>query len=246
MCFTVSVEEKAKQAIREYLKSNEGVQLKFDFAENLYLVSGFSHPKLPVIKQGTIELSEWGLIPSFAFSNDFAKEMQNKTLNAHSGRIHETRSYKRPIISQRCILIVDGFFESQDVNGKKYPYYIYPSNGKVFYFGCIYNTWVDKETGNIRDTFSIVTTDANKLMAKIHNLKKRMPLILHHKDVAAWIDPETPIEKINSLMIPFADEEMDAYSISKKANKSTEIRNIPEIKNVVNYPELGAAQQTLL
>lgn len=59
MCFTISLEKKAKEAIREYLKSNEGVQMKFDFDEDFYLVSGFSHPKLPIIKQGVIELSEW-------------------------------------------------------------------------------------------------------------------------------------------------------------------------------------------
>lgn len=245
MCYTVSVEKKAKEAIREYLKSNEGVQMNFDFGEDLYFVSGFKHPKLPIIKQASIELSEWGLIPSFAFSTQFANEMQAKTLNAHSGRIHETRSYKKPILSQRCVLVVDGFFDNQDVNGKKFPYYIYPTNGKVFYMGCIYNSWTDKDTGEIRDTFSIVTTDANKLMAKIHNLKKRMPLILDYKDVADWIDPDTPIGRINSLMIPFADEEMDAHSISKNVNKSTENRNVPEIKNEVKYPELGAPEQTL-
>lgn len=238
MCFTISVEKKVKEAIKDYLTSNEGVQMEFDFDDDFYLVSGFSHPKLPIIKQASITLSEWGLIPSFAFNSDFANEMQAKTLNARSDKIHETRSYKKPIISQRCILVVDGFFESQDVNGKKFPHYIYPADGNVFYLGCIYNLWTNKETGEVRDTFSIITTDANILMSRIHNLKKRMPLILHHEDIADWINPETSIEKINRLMVPFNDNEMAAHSISKNANKSWEMRNYPEIKDEVKYPEL--------
>ena len=82
MCFTISVEKKVKEAIKDYLTSNEGVQMEFDFDDDFYLVSGFSHPKLPIIKQASITLSEWGLIPSFAFNSDFANEMQAKTLNA--------------------------------------------------------------------------------------------------------------------------------------------------------------------
>lgn len=105
-------------------------------------------------------------------------------------------------MTQRCILVVDGFFDSKDVDDIKYPYYIYPTDGKVFYMGCIYNLWTDKNTGEIKDSFSIVTTDANELMAEIHNINKRMPLILHHKDIADWIDPQTPMSKVNALMVP--------------------------------------------
>ena len=178
MCFTVSVEKKVKEAIKEYLKSNEGVQMKFNFDEDYFLVYGFSHPKLPIIKQGVIELSEWGLIPSFAVNEEKANELANMTLNARSDTIREKPSYKKSIVSQRCLLVVDGFFEWRHENNRKIPFYIYPKDETVFYMGCIYNSWVNKLTGEVRDTFSIITTAANPLMEYIHNSKKRMPLIL--------------------------------------------------------------------
>lgn len=144
MCFTVSVEKKVKEAIKEYLKSNEGVQMKFNFDEDYFLVSGFSHPKLPIIKQGVIELSEWGLIPSFAVNEEKANELANMTLNARSDTIREKPSYKKSIVSQRCLLVVDGFFEWRHENNRKIPFYIYPKDETVFYMGCIYNSWAEQ------------------------------------------------------------------------------------------------------
>lgn len=233
MCFTISVEKKAKEAIREYLNSNEGVQMKIDFNEDFYLVSGFSHPKLPIIRQGVIELSEWGLIPSFVLNEEKANELANMTLNARSDTIREKPSFKKSINTQRCILVVDGFFEWRHEDGKKLPYYIYPADEKVFYLGCIYNSWTNKVTGEIRDTFSIITTDANPLMEYIHNSKKRMPLILSKDDIASWIDPSTKQDVVNTLMKPYPEDLMQAHSISSDAGNSRKNRNVPEIKNKV-------------
>lgn len=41
-------------------------------------------------------------------------------------------------------------------------------------------TGQNKETGEELTTVSIVTTQANELMAEIHNSKHRMPVVLHH------------------------------------------------------------------
>lgn len=234
MCFTISVEKKAKEAIRKYLNTNEGVQSEIDFDDDYFLVSGFAHPKLPIIKQGKIELSEWGLIPSFAYSDEMARDIREKTLNARSDTIHEKPSYKSSIKNQRAILVVDGFFEWQHEGNTKVPYYIFPKDNTAFNLGCIYNQWTNKLTGERVDTFSIITTDANPMMEIIHNSKKRMPLILSKSDINTWINPETNIGLINSLMNPFPETEMDAYQISRNAGNSRINRNYPGIKERVD------------
>ena len=238
MCFTISVENKTKEAIRKYIDSNKGVQCEINFEDDYFLVSGFAHPKLPIIKQSKIELSEWGLIPSFAFNEEMASDIREKTLNARSDTIHEKPSYKSSIKKQRAILVVDGFFEWQHVGNAKIPYYIFPKDNTAFYLGCIYNQWTNKLTGEIVDTFSIITTDANPMMEVIHNSKKRMPLILSKSDTKEWINPETDIDVINSLMKPFPESEMDAYQISKTAGNSRVDRNYPGIKDRVDNPNL--------
>jgi putative SOS response-associated peptidase YedK len=238
MCFTISVEKKAKEAILEYLDANEGVQSEIDFDGDYYLVSGFDHPKLPIIKQGKIELSEWGLIPSFAYSNEMARDIREKTLNARSDTIHKKPSYKSAIKNQRAILVVNGFFEWQHEGSTKIPYYIFPKDNTVFNLDCIYNRWTNKLTGETLDTFSIITTDANPMMEIIHNSKKRMPLIFSKSDINVWINPETDINVINNLMKPFPETEMDAYQISKNASNLRINRNYPGIKDRVDNPNV--------
>lgn len=234
MCFTISFEKKAKEKLDNYQKINTDVRSNFEFNEDYFLVSGFSHPMLPVIKNDSIGLASWGLIPNFAQDEKLALEMRTKTLNARSDTIHEKRSFMHPIKSQRCILVVDGFFEWQHQGSRKIPYYIFPKNDSAFYFGCIYNPWINKSTGEYIDTFSIVTTNANPLMETIHNTKKRMPLILPESGLSTWINPNTDIHEIDSMMISYPENEMDAYTISEKAGNSRINRNYKGIKDRVD------------
>jgi putative SOS response-associated peptidase YedK len=57
-----------------------------------------------------------------------------------------------------------------------------------FAFAGLWSEWVDKSTGELVHTYTILTTEANELMSKIHNTKKRMPVILHPDQEAAWLN----------------------------------------------------------
>lgn len=84
-------------------------------------------------------------------------------------------------INKRCLVIVDGFYEWQwlDKVGKsKQKYLITHKQDEPFAFAGLYNDWLNPATGDIRRTYTIVTTEANELMAEIHNNKKRMPVSL--------------------------------------------------------------------
>lgn len=230
MCFTVSFEGEAIKAVKEHLIINRDLRMRGEFNDIYYLVSGFSHPKLPVFKHDSVDVSEWGLIPSFAANEDKANKLANMTLNARSDTIYDKPSFRNSIKDKRCVLPLDGFYEWQQIGNKKQPYYIYPSDNSVFYLGCIYNRWVNRQTGEERDTFSIITTDANPLMEVIHNTKKRMPLILTKTDLEAWMDPKTNINQIDALMHPYSTDLMNAHKITTEAGNTRINRNIPEIK----------------
>jgi putative SOS response-associated peptidase YedK len=136
------------------------------------------------------------------------------------------------------LLPVSGFYEWREVNGVKYPYYIQLKEQDYFSLGSIYDTWINKDTGEIRNTFSILTTPANPIMEKIHNLKKRMPLILSTEDQLKWLDPDLKTEHIKELIKPFPDTDMKAYTISRAAGNARNNRDIPEIMEKVEYEEL--------
>jgi len=210
---------------------------------NLYMVSGFSHPKLPVITDNDFVLKEWGLIPDWTPSVQQAEQLRNLTLNAKGEKVFEKPSFRKNILSNRCLLPVSGFFEWRVFNNNKYPYFIQPSDAPGFLLASVFDKWIDTTTGEIHDTFSILTTPANPLMELIHNVKKRMPLILDIETADNWLNPHTTNEQIKSLIQPYDDNKMKAHTISKVASNSKINRNFKEILEPVSYPELN--QQTL-
>ena len=72
---------------------------------------------------------------------------------------------------------MDGFFEWKAIKGQKakQPYAIAMKDGSPFGIGGLWENWRDPTSGEWLRTFAIITTDANELVAEIHD---RMPLIL--------------------------------------------------------------------
>ena len=227
--------------------SVEELQNRFEaqYSENeppkvYYHVSGFSYPKLPVIasdEPNKIKLFNWGLIPAWTKSREDAKKFAVNTLNARSETIFEKPSF-RSVKKKRCLVLVNGFYEWRDYNKKKYPYYIHLPNDEPFAMGGIYENWTDKETGEIFNTFSIVTLEANPLMAAIHNTKLRMPLILPKETERLWLEPNVDEVYIKGLFKQYPEEGMQAHTISKLITSRTESSNVPKVIEEEIYAEL--------
>ncbi|HEV7232563.1 MAG TPA: SOS response-associated peptidase [Bacteroidia bacterium] len=239
MCY--NVEAKAR-ALKKYMKYHGIDQADMNdlLGLDMHMVSGFSHPNMAVVTAEAgkpIQVMKWGLIPPWVKDEKQAKEMSDMCLNAKSETIFEKPSF-RSIGKKRGLLPVTGFYEWREFNKKKYPYYIHLKTNEPFAFGCVYDTWVNKETGEIRQTFSIITTEANPLMAKIHNSKLRMPLIIPEDKEATWIKPDLNKEEIKQLMIPFDENLMQAHTISKRITSRKENPNVPEVSDSYTYTEL--------
>ena len=134
---------------------------------------------------------------------------------------------------------VDGFFEWMHVGKEKYPHFIYMKDKEPFAFAGIYANWTDKETGEIIKTNSILTTDANPLMQKIHNSKKRMPVILRPDMERQWLKPDLMKEEINNLILPLENDLLEAHTISKLITSRKETSNQEAVIDVCEYPELS-------
>jgi len=183
MCF-YSQQSKTAQELRHRFDANfrqEGSYLPAPY-------NGFEHPKTPIIINAypsDIQLYSWGLIPHWAKE----KDIWNQTLNARIETISEKPSF-RDCVHHRCLVLADGFFEWKwlDEKGKKkQKYRITLPDQEAFAFAGLYSRWVDKSTGEVFDTYTILTTEANELMSEIHNSKKRMPVILHPDLEKAWL-----------------------------------------------------------
>ncbi|HVD99840.1 MAG TPA: SOS response-associated peptidase [Cytophagaceae bacterium] len=207
-----------------------------------YHVGGFEHSAMPVItceRPKTFSRARWGLIPGWTKSREQAKEIAVSTLNAKSETVFEKASFKNSIQHKRCLVPASGFFEWKHVAKDKIPHYISLRNEKVFSFAGLYDSWIDKETGEEMQTFSILTAAANPMMEEIHNVKKRMPVILSKEAEQKWIQPTLSHEEINALLSPFPQAAMQAWTVSKLVNSEMNISNVPAVLNRQEYYESG-------
>ena len=147
----------------------------------------------------------WGMMPWYAKTKKDAESYRVKLVNARQETIFESNTFKYAILKKRCIIPSTGFYEHHhEVGGKrKMPYFITRKNCDIFSLAGIYNNWVDKETGEVITTFSIITTAANSLMAKIHNggpNSQRMPLILQKEMTDKWLDAASSENEVKNLL----------------------------------------------
>jgi putative SOS response-associated peptidase YedK len=152
--------------------------------------SAFDYPKTPVITNSlpdNIQLFNWGLVPSW--SEDIS--IRNYTLNARIETLSEKKSFK-DVVQNRCLIIADGFYEWQWLTksgSKKQKYLITLPKEELFAFAGIYTEWKGFNNEKI-NSYTIITTQANPLMQKIHNTKQRMPIILKKEDETSWLQGE--------------------------------------------------------
>lgn len=178
-----------------------------------FRINGFANPRVPIIMDGdtdSIIPAEWGLIPFWSKNRDF----QKKTLNARIETADELKSYKNSV-KQRCLILVNGFHEWKwlDEKGKnKEQYLIKVKDQPIFALGGLYNIWKDPETGKQIPTVTVVTTQANELMAEIHNTKQRMPILLNKQVQYRWLD-DIPLE---DFAFPNYEAELEAANLTQQ------------------------------
>ncbi len=215
-----------------------------------YHANGYDHPNIPVItaqEPEKIQFFSWGLVPWWVKDPSEAARISNQTLNAKGETVFEKPAFKDSIMDNRCLVLVNGFFEHHHHNGRTYPYFVGLKEHNPFALAGIWSKWRRSE-GMDRRTFSIITTDGNPLLAEIHNNPKlegpRMPVILPRESEISWIGEGIDPQEIKDLIKPFDDEELTAYTVPRLRGKEY-TGNLPEILEKKVYPELDSQQGSL-
>jgi len=238
MCFTIEV-HLSRKAIEKRFSVDTSVLYDFDFN---YFYRAFSNPLIPVIPGDAPEetkLMQWGLIPHWAKDPQKASEIRKGTYNARAESLHEKASFREPLIKGRCLILAHGFFEWQHTKGAKIPWYIKLRNDAPFAFAGLYDSWRDPDKGEIIQSCSIITTSANPLMEKIHNTKKRMPVILTPGNEKDWISGDISLPKARQLLLPLDESQLHACTVSSKLSARTSDPGDPAIIKPIDYQEPG-------
>jgi putative SOS response-associated peptidase YedK len=77
-------------------------------------------------------------------------------------------------------------------------------NGQPFAMAGLWETWTTPE-GTPLNTCTIITTDANSLVATYHH---RMPVILPAADIDPWLDHSQNPVSLQTLLSPYPSEQM--------------------------------------
>ncbi len=170
---------------------------------------------LPIITNSApdqIQLVSWGLVPSW--SRDPASGP--KPINARAETLAEKPSFRQLLSRKRCLVLADSFYEWQATERGKIPHRILLKNEEPFAFAGLWDEWLDRATGELHPTFTIVTTEPNELMAKLHN---RMPVILPGPDAErAWLADDLAPAAHQQLLVPYDTNLMREYAITTRVN----------------------------
>ena len=155
--------------------------------------------------------SRWGLIPHWAKDEKDGYKM----INARAETVAEKPSFRQAFSRHRCLIVADGFYEWKKEGAKKKPVYVRLRSGRPFGFAGIYSDWTAPDGNTVR-TSAIITTDANGLLAPVHD---RMPVIVPPDRYDLWLAADVQEkERLLALLKPFPDDEMELYEVTMKVN----------------------------
>lgn len=234
MCFTVNVNIIKEELGKRYNKTFPDIEQY----RPSYYYHAFSLPLIPVVTSGDIAMMQWGLIPSWASDIKQAGEIRRNTFNARSESVMEKPAFSESYVSRRCIVPVTGFYEWQHQGSQKIPWYIYRPDHSIISLGGIWNEWRDTGSNSVLKTFSIITTEANRRLAEIHNSARRMPLVLADTDVEKWLSGDEATAR--EIMRPAPEEFMAAHTIGPLIGSKTADKNTPEIIRPYQYYITGS------
>lgn len=151
------------------------------------------------------------------------------TLNAVSEELLDKgKWFREAALHRRCLVLSTGFYDWRHIHpkGKRglplktteaFPYRVKLKDTEIFYMAGIWEPWTDAETGEYVEAVAIVTTEANALMAQVHNQKKRMPTMLTENLAWDWLFGNLAEKEIKEIaQFKISSEKLEAYTIDKK------------------------------
>jgi len=170
--------------------------------------------EMPVIVGGEtheLALMKWGLVPHWT------KDLKGSPhpINARAEGIAEKPMFRQLLKNNRCLVPATGFYEWKKEGTRKIPFYFHRNDDAIFAFAGLYDTW-QSPLGEVIRTYTIITMEANELMAPIHN---RMPVILTKENEDPWISrsPLTP-EAMGTILVPYRAGDLEVYTVSTRVN----------------------------
>lgn len=234
MCgrYTLIVEQDALEA-RFEAECTESFRPRYNMAPGQEL------PVITADAPETIQSLKWGLVPSWAdddsggLINARSETVDEKPAfrDAYEQRRCSREQRERELDTPsagRCLVPADGFYEWVETDDGKQPYRVAFEDDRPFAMAGLWERWEpettqtglnafgggvesDADAGGPLETFTIITTEPNELIADLHH---RMAVILPRDRETEWLTAADPAD----LLEPYPADDLRAYPVSTAVN----------------------------
>jgi putative SOS response-associated peptidase YedK len=173
---------------------------------------------IPVVRlvdrKRSFALVRWGFLPAWVKD----PKMFSLLVNARGESVLDKPSFRNAMRRRRCLVPADGFYEWRTVRpgAPKRPYFVRPKSGGPVAFAGLWETWIGPNGEEI-DTAAIVTTQANRTLAAVHD---RMPVVIEPQAFNLWLDcANVDATTAAALVAPAAEDLFECYEISPAVNR---------------------------
>ncbi|MDD9937056.1 MAG: SOS response-associated peptidase [Myxococcales bacterium] len=172
----------------------------------------------PVVVQNgsrVLRALRWGLVPHWAKDPSIG----NRMINARVESIAAKPAFRDAFRRHRCVVPATGYYEWQPVPGekRKQPHWFHPERDELLSMAGLWDRWRAPD-GQLLESFTVVTTAANDLVAPIHD---RMPLTLPREDREAWLRADALSESDLAAMTSRArDLQLAAYPVDRRVSSA--------------------------
>ena len=132
-------------------------------------------------------------------------------INARSETVAEKPAFRKAVRERRCLVPVSGFYEWYREGDEKLPHYFHRADGQPLVMAGVWQEWGEDGL----PSFAVLTTEANALMAPIHN---RIPVVIEKDDWGKWLGEEG--HGAATLMQAPAEEVLTYHRVDKAVNSN--------------------------
>ncbi len=154
---------------------------------------------------------KWGLVSSSAPASPLSP-----LINARAETVDRKAPLRDSFRARRCLIPADGFYEWRRERGFRQPFHFRLKSRGLFAFAGLWDRSTDSRGGDL-ETFTILTTAPNDLIADIHD---RMPVILDRSVFELWLDCKAEAARLQSILEPFPADRMERAAVNPALNRT--------------------------
>ncbi len=155
-----------------------------------------------------VAMLRWGLLPSWAKDPAIATRL----IQARVETAAEKPAFRSAFKARRCLVPADAFYEWAQTPAGKQPYLVRLRSGEPLALAGLWERWRGPD-GEVLDTYTILTTDANALIAPLH---ERMPVILPPESWALWLNPARTPQQVLPLALPYPAPALAMHPVARR------------------------------